>query len=429
MLQAKDKKGCSIMNQISNDARKIIHDAIQASLPDEAVKKAILGKTFDFQGKVIIIAIGKAAWNMGKAAAENIPHPIDCGIVLTKYDHAQGQIPGFTILEAGHPLPDENTINGTKIIIDAVTDLTEKDTVFFLVSGGGSALFEKPAGSLTLPNFLDITDQMLKCGADIVEMNTVRKHLSAVKGGKFAELCAPAHVYCIALSDILGDRPDSIASGPACADASTSEEAFAVVEKYGLKLTDEMKAQLSIETPKTLSNVTMEITGSITQLCEDAAKTARMLGYTPMVLTNMLDCEAKEAGKFLASIAKTIQKDGLPLKAPCAVICGGETIVRITGKGKGGRNQELALSAAESISGMEGVVIAAAGSDGTDGPTDAAGGIVDGKIKALLAGKGISIPTVLAENNSNYALAEADALIMTGPTGTNVNDLYLLLCK
>ena len=417
------------MNEILSDAKKIIHSAIQGSLPDEAVKKAIRGKNFAFEGKVIVISIGKAAWNMAKAAAENIPHKIDTGIVLTKYDHSQGDIPGFTILEAGHPLPDENTISGTRKIIEAVTDLNEKDTVFFLVSGGGSALFESPAGDLTLSDFLDITDQMLKCGADIVEMNTVRKHLSAVKGGRFAELCSPAKVYCIALSDILGDRPDSIASGPACADASTSEEAFAVVEKYGLKLTDKMKAQLEKETPKSLSNVTMEITGSVTQLCADAANIAASLGYTPMVLTNMLECEAKEAGKFLASIAKTIQKDSLPVKAPCAIICGGETIVRITGKGKGGRNQELALSAAEGICGMDGVVVAAAGSDGTDGPTDAAGGIVDGSTKSLLEQKGIAIPAILAENDSNYALAEADALIMTGPTGTNVNDLYLLLCK
>jgi len=417
------------MNTILSDARKIIADAIQESLPDEAVKKAICGKNFTFEGKVIVISIGKAAWNMAKAASENIPHSIDCGIVLTKYDHSQGDIPGFTILEAGHPLPDENTISGTKKIMEAVSGLNEKDIVFFLVSGGGSALFESPAGDLTLDDFLDITDQMLKCGADIVEMNTIRKHLSSVKGGRFAELCAPAKVYCIALSDILGDRPDSIASGPACADASTSEEAFAVVEKYGLKLTEKMKLQLAKETPKTLSNVTMEITGSVTQLCEDAAKSAQSLGYQTMILTNMLDCEAKEAGKFLASVAKTIRKDGLPLKPPCAIICGGETIVHITGKGKGGRNQELALAAAEAIDGMEGVVIAAAGSDGTDGPTDAAGGIVDGNTKTRLAEKGISIPSVLTENNSYYALAEADALIVTGPTGTNVNDLYLLLCK
>lgn len=417
------------MNEILSDAKKIIHTAIQASLPDEAVKKAICGKDFDFQGRVIVIAIGKAAWNMAKAAAENIPHTIDTGIVLTKYDHAKGEIPGFTILEAGHPLPDENTISGTKKIMAAVSNLTEKDTVFFLVSGGGSALFESPAGDLTLADFLDITDQLLKCGADIVEINTIRKHLSAVKGGKFAQLCAPAKVYCIALSDILGDRPDSIASGPACPDDSTSAEAFAVAEKYGLRLTEEMKKQLAIETPKTLSNVTTEITGSVTQLCADAAKAAEELGYTPLILTNMLDCEAKEAGRFLASVAKTIQKDGLPLQPPCAILCGGETVVHITGKGKGGRNQELALAAAERIDGMAGVVIAAAGSDGTDGPTDAAGGIVDGKTRSILAEKGISIPAVLAENDSNAALAAADALLLTGPTGTNVNDLYLLLCK
>ena len=417
------------MNFLLSDAKKIIYDAIQASLPDEAVKKAICGKNFDLQGKVIVISIGKAAWNMAKAAAENIPHKIDVGIVLTKYGHFQGDIPGFTILEAGHPLPDENTIHGTNKIIEAVSDLNETDSVFFLVSGGGSALFEKPAGNLRLTDFLNITDQLLKCGADIVEINTIRKHLSAVKGGRFAELCAPAQIYCIALSDILGDRPDSIASGPACADASTVEEAFAIVEKYGLQLTEEMKKQLAQETPKSLSNVTMEITGSVTQLCQDAASAAKRLGYTPMILTNMLDCEAKEAGRFLASIAKTIQKDGLPLKPPCAILCGGETIVRITGKGKGGRNQELALSAAESIAGMEGVVVAAAGSDGTDGPTDAAGGIVDGNTKSILERKGISIPAVLAENDSNHALAKADALLVTGPTGTNVNDIYLLLCK
>ncbi|MBO5329839.1 MAG: glycerate kinase [Anaerotignum sp.] len=417
------------MEQIMKDAKKIILDAIQESLPDEAVRKGICNKEFHFEGKVIVIAIGKAAWNMAKAAAESIPHKIDTGIVLTKYAHSHGEIPGFTILEAGHPLPDENTINGTKKIIDAVSGLSEKDQVFFLVSGGGSALFESPAGELSLTDFLDITDQLLKCGADIVEINTIRKHLSAVKGGRFATICAPAKIYCIALSDILGDRADSIASGPVCADTSTSEEAIAIVEKYGLELTDKMYAQLKQETPKELSGVTIEITGSVTRLCEDAAKIAEQLGYTPMILTNMLNCEAREAGMFLSAIAKTIRKDGLPLKAPCAIICGGETIVHITGKGKGGRNQELALAAAESIDGMDGVIVAAAGSDGTDGPTTAAGGIVNGRTKTLLAEKGISIPAVLEENNSNMALEEVDGLIVTGPTGTNVNDLYLLLCR
>lgn len=415
------------MATIKEDAQKIIQSSIKRVLPDSAVKRALAGQTF--QGEVIVIAIGKAAWNMANAAAEILGERIKKGIVLTKYKHSQGDIKGFSILEAAHPLPDDNTIMGTAKIIEAVSNLSPTDTVIFLVSGGGSALFEKPAGNLELSDFLQITDQLLKCGADIVEINTIRKHLSAVKGGKFAALCAPAHVYTIALSDILGDRPDSIASGPTCADFSTCEDAFAIVEKYDLKLTDEMKKELSMETPKEVPNNTMLITGSVKELCLAAAEEAERLGYTPLILSTFVDCEAKEAGRLLASMGKTIQKDGLPLKPPCAIICGGETVVRITGKGKGGRNQELALSAAASIPGMTNIAVCAVGSDGTDGPTDAAGGLVDGHTKEILDQKGISIDIILAENDSNKALALADALVITGPTGTNVNDLYFLLCK
>lgn len=415
------------MGTMKEDAQKIIQTSIQRVLPDVAVKRALEGKTF--AGKVIVIAIGKAAWNMANAAAEILGDRISKGIVLTKYHHGQGDISGFTILEASHPLPDDNTIAGTEKIIEAVSQLSPEDTVIFLVSGGGSALFEKPAGSLKLNDFLQITDQLLKCGADIVEINTIRKHLSSVKGGKFAALCAPAHVYTIALSDILGDRPDSIASGPTCADLSTSEEAFAIVEKYGLILTEEMKKQLSAETPKDVPNNTILITGSVKELCFAAATEAKALGYVPMILSTFIDCEAKEAGRLLASIGKTIQQEGFPIKPPCAVICGGETVVKITGKGKGGRNQEVALSAAASISGMERIVIGAVGSDGTDGPTDAAGGLVDGHTKERIQKADISIDDILLENNSNHALSIADALVITGPTGTNVNDLYFLLCK
>lgn len=415
------------MGTIKEDAQRIIQSSIQRVLPDSAVKRALEGKTFS--GEVIVIAIGKAAWNMANAASEILGERIKKGIVLTKYEHTQGNIKGFTLLEAAHPLPDKNTILGTEKIIEAISNLSSKDTVIFLVSGGGSALFEKPAGNLKLSDFLQITEQLLKCGADIVEMNTIRKHLSAVKGGKFAALCAPSNVYTIALSDILGDRPDSIASGPTCADLSTCEEAFAIVEKYGLNLSQDMKNQLSIETPKEVSNNTMLITGSVKELCLAAAQEAEALGYTPLILSTFVDCEAKEAGRLLASIGKTIQKDGTPIKSPCAIICGGETVVRITGKGKGGRNQEVALSAAAAIAGMQDIVVGAVGSDGTDGPTDAAGGLVDGHTKDILTAKGISIDAILAENDSYKALTLADALVMTGPTGTNVNDLYFLLCK
>ncbi len=415
------------MGTIREDAQKIIHSSIERVLPDIAVKRALEGQSFT--GKVIVIAIGKAAWNMANAASEILGDRIEKGIALTKYHHSQGEIKNFTVLEASHPLPDENTLLGAEKIIDAVSNLSKEDTVIFLVSGGGSALFEKPAGNLNLADFLEITDQLLKCGADIIEINTIRKHLSAVKGGKFAALCNPAKVYTIALSDILGDRPDSIASGPTCPDSSTCQDAFSIVEKYQLSLTQEMKKQLSVETPKEIPNNTMLITGSVNELCFAAANEAKALGYTPLVLSTFVDCEAKEAGRFLASIGKTIQKDGFPLKPPCAIICGGETVVRITGKGKGGRNQELALSAAASIAGMDNIIVGAVGSDGTDGPTDAAGGLVDGKTKKTLASLGISIDDILSENDSNRALAAADALVITGPTGTNVNDLYFLLCK
>lgn len=419
--------GGVFLQTMKSDAQEIIDFSIQSVLPDSAVKRALAGKTFT--GKVVVVAIGKAAWNMAAAAKEILGDTIHEGLVLTKYDHSKGNIDGFTIMESGHPLPDENTILGTNKILSAVENLSANDTVIFLVSGGGSALFEKPAGNLTLADFLNITDQMLKCGADIVEMNTVRKHLSAVKGGKFAKLCAPANVFTIALSDILGDRPDSIASGPTAPDQSTCQEALDIVQKYNLVLTDAMREQLCVETPKTIENSEILITGSVTELCNAAAQKAQALGYTPMILSTMLDCQAKEAGRFLSSIAKTIQKDHAPLAAPCAIICGGETVVQITGKGKGGRNQELALAAAASLDGMENVVVAAVGSDGTDGPTDDAGGLVDGKTKALLQEMGISIDEILAQNDSNKALKLADALVTTGPTGTNVNDLYFLLCK
>lgn len=415
------------MGTIKEDAQKIIHRSIQSVLPDAAVQRALEGKTFS--GKVIVISIGKAAWTMANAAAKILDHRIYKGIVLTKYHHSQGDINGFTILEAGHPLPDENTITATEKIIDTVRDLSAQDSIIFLVSGGGSALFEKPMGDLSLIHYLELTEQLLKCGANIIEMNTIRKHLSAVKGGKFATLCAPAKIYTIALSDILGDRPDSIASGPTCADLSTCADAFAIIEKYQLSLTDEMRKHLSVETPKNVINNTFIVTGSVSELCSAAANEAQSLGYHPLVLTTFVDCEAKDAGRFLASIAKTIQKDGLPIKPPCAIICGGETIVHIKGEGKGGRNQELALSAAELIAGMDNVIIGAVGSDGTDGPTDAAGALVDGSTKENLSKKGLSIPNILAQNNSYHALSLSESLVITGPTGTNVNDLYFLLYK
>ena len=293
----------------------------------------------------------------------------------------------------------------------------------FLVSGGGSALFESPL--ISGEDLAGLTRQLLACGADIVEMNTIRKRMSRVKGGKFAQLCAPAQVYAIVLSDILGDPLDMIASGPAYPDRSTREDAWAVVKKYGLELTEEMKGLLDVETPKQLDNVETVITGSVRELCEAAAGACREKGYETVVLTDLLCCQAREAGSFLASIAKSHENSGRSL----AFLAGGETVVRLTGSGLGGRNQELALAAAPGIAGMKDTVVFSVGSDGTDGPTDAAGGMVDGQTEEKLTKAGLSVHQVLGDNDAYHALERVGGLIHTGPTGTNVNDVAVVLLK
>ena len=407
---------------VHTDAKTIMDAALKAALPDSAVAQA-LQKLPACSGKVVLIAAGKAAWQMAAAAHRELGDRVNSGVVVTKYDHSMGPIPNIAIYEAGHPVPDENSYRATQAAIDAVKDLTAEDLVIFLISGGGSALFEKPL--VSSEEMADITKQLLACGADIVEINTLRKRLSAVKGGKFAQLCAPARVFSIVLSDILGDPLDMIASGPAYPDSTTREQALAIVEKYSLRLSDTAKALMEIEPPKALDNVESHITGSVRQLCAVASQTAQELGYTPIVLSASVCCEARDAGSFLASIAQYHQNTDKSL----AFICGGETVVHLTGHGKGGRNQELALSAAKGIAGMENTVVFSVGSDGTDGPTDAAGGIVDGATLSRLQEKGISVDAILQDNDAYHALGAVDGLIITGPTGTNVNDLTVLLIQ
>lgn len=415
------------MKDIRSDAYTIIKESIQQVLPYKAVEKALSGKTFT--GNITVIAIGKAAWTMAAAAQKILGTSINKGIVITKYHHSQGNIEGFEIFEAGHPVPDENSVRATVRVIEAVKNLNEKDQVIFLVSGGGSALFEKPVKGITLSDMKEVTDTLLKCGANIVEINTVRKHLSEVKGGRFASLCAPAKVYSIVLSDVIGDRLDTIASGPAYPDKSTVQEAFNILKKYKLTLKESVLKALSQETPKKLNNIETKVTGNVSELCKAAAHTAKSLGYTPFILSTTLECEAKEAGYFLSSIAREIARGNeVGIKPPCAIIAGGETTVKVRGKGLGGRNQELALAAAKGIAGMKDILIFSIGSDGTDGPTDAAGGIVDGNTLDRLQEKGLDIDKILDNNDSYHGLEAVGGLIKTGATGTNVNDMAVILC-
>ena len=454
------------MNQrLHSDAIQIVSSSIRAVLPDEAVKRA-MAQLPEVTGRIVLIAAGKAAWQMAKAAVSVRPD-IREGIVITKYGHVKGEIPGITCLEAGHAVPDARSFAATENAIAMAGSLTNDDLVLFLLSGGGSALFESPL--IPGDELADITSQLLSCGADITEINTIRKRLSAVKGGRFALVCEPAQVFTIVLSDIVGDPLDMIASGPAYPDSSTCEDAMSITKKYALRMSADARDCLLRETPSTLQNVQTLVTGSVREFCAAAAKSCSSLGYTPYILTDHLVSEARASGQEFGELAAAIaagkpllkgdvfseeevsvlaEQFALPEDPACAahpsltedparmnrpekiaLIAGGETVVHLTGTGKGGRNQEFALAAAPAVRGIPGVCVCSVGSDGTDGPTDAAGGYVDGDTCDSLDSLGISVSQVLAANDSYHALAKTSGLIITGPTGTNVNDVAVALLK
>lgn len=407
---------------LREEAGAIIEYAISKVQPRIAVERA-LENLGEVQGRLIVIAIGKAAWQMGKAAADLLGNKITQGIVITKYGNSRGPIPGLEIFEAGHPIPDKNSFDATRKAVRLTEGLTDKDLVLMLISGGGSALFEIPL--CAEESLIDITRQLLCCGAEVGEINTVRKRLSAVKGGRFAKLCEPASVYSVIMSDLLGDPLDMIASGPTVPDKGTCDMAEEVVKKYNLFLPEDIQQLLKKETPKVCENERAVVTGSVRELCAAAAWKCEQLGYKTQILATENCCLAREAGTLLASIAREYQHS----KNSMAFIIGGETAVMLTGNGIGGRNQELALAAARGISGLKNTAVFSVGSDGTDGPTDAAGGYADGDTYGRLRAEGYSVSSSLLQNDSYRTLKAVDGLIITGSTGTNVNDFACVLIK
>ena len=407
---------------LREDANRIVEHALSAVKPDAAVSRA-LRQLAAPRGRLLLVAAGKAAWQMAYAAKQTLGERISEGVVITKYGHVKGDIAGMRCFEAGHPVVDENSVLATQYALEMTKQLTADDTVLFLLSGGGSALFELPL--IPLQELADINTQLLRSGADITAINTVRKRLSAVKAGRFAQHCAPAQVFSVVLSDVIGDPLDVIASGPAYPDSSTAQQALAVVQRYELRLSDSAHSCLTKETPKQLSNVQTHITGSVRELCAAAAAKCSELGYEPILLSDSLTCTAREAAQKLCSTALQYAGQGKAV----AVIAGGETVVQVQGNGLGGRNQELALWAAKYIAGKEDIAVFSVGSDGTDGPTDAAGGYADGTTVLRLAQLGADIDAMLADNDSYHALQRTDGLIFTGPTGTNVNDFAVALVR
>ena len=401
---------------MKTDALKIIDAALKASSPRKNMADALSQR--DYADNITLIAAGKAACTMADAAYDVLGDKIRKGYVITKYFHSFPLPDVFEVFEAGHPLPDENSVKHTKTVIDAVKNLTEKDKVIFLLSGGASALFECPV--IPLESLIEITEKLLGCGADITEINLIRKKLSAVKGGKFAKMC-PCDIDCFILSDVLGDRIEMIASGPCCDDKSTSADAENIIRKYNLDiaLPDNMGNT-------EVTNAKNHIIGSLSMLCDGAKKCAESLGYKTHIVTTSMTGEAYEKGREIARNAIEFAKTP---HEKTVFIYGGETTVTIKGKGKGGRNQEIALSAAIELKNTEDILIFSLGSDGTDGPTDAAGGMADGMTYEKMMSAGISPEEYLQDNNSYNALKTIGDIIITGPTGTNVNDITVVIIQ
>lgn len=432
------------------DKKKIVADIFLAALssvdPYGLVKEHTgkLRALFQEKGyeRVIAMGFGKASCPMAKAVEDSLSDIVDTALVITKYDHCGGYVfKKVKFYEAGHPLPDESGVKATREIVEVLKGVGENTLAVCLISGGGSALLVSPYEGLTLAHKQQVTDLLLRAGADIYELNTVRKHISAVKGGRLAEIAYPAGVISLIVSDVMGDRLDVIASGPTAPDDTTYEDSLRIMEKYGL--TERVPSQvldlltkgsngLIPETPKRKSPVFARvenlIIGSNVKALNAASDRGGSLGFQVEILSSDVSGEAREVGRALAERAINIKKDRGQGRPYC-IISGGETTVTVRGNGLGGRNTELALSFAMEIDGIEGVTLLSAGTDGTDGPTDAAGAIVDGETAVRARAAGLDPGEYLNNNDSYNFFRKIDGLYITGPTGTNVMDIQIVIIE
>ena len=431
-------------------AQTIFLTAVKAADPDRCIRDTVRiegdaividGETYpaDTYRNVYVVGGGKASARMGQAIEDILGDRVTGGWINTKDGHAT-PLERITIHECSHPVPDERGVRGTQEIIRILSDADERTLVICLLSGGGSALMPAPAEGITLAEKQEVTRLLLSAGAHIGEINTIRKHLSILKGGGMARLAAPACLHVLIMSDVIGDRLDTIASGPAVADSSTFADCIEICTRYGIidslphGVRERFQRGRASEIPETaktddtfLASAVNSLIGNNRMSIDAAQKTAEKLGFTTMLLSTFLEGEAAELGTFFASMALEIQVSANPLAAPACIIAGGESTVTVRGPGKGGRNQEMALSAARRLSGCTGVVFLSGGTDGTDGPTDAAGGIVDGSTMSIGNTRGLDIGESLRANDSYNYLKDTGSLLVTGPTGTNVMDIQLLL--
>jgi hydroxypyruvate reductase len=429
------------------DALRVFRAAVASASPREAVLRFLRrdGETLwagrrryalDRVERIWVVGAGKASAAMAQGVERVLGARIRGGAITVKYGHG-AKLRRVEITEAGHPVPDAAGVAGAEAIARIADGAGADDLVIALISGGASALMVQPAAGIALAEKQEVTRLLLASGASIHEMNAVRKHLSGLKGGQLAQRAAPARVVALLLSDVIGDNLDVIGSGPTAPDSSTFAGALEVLDRYGLRarVPAPVRERLErgargeeAETPKPgdplFERVQNLVVGSNALAVEEAARTARGLGYRPLVLTTSLDGEAREQARMLVAMAREAQQSGRPGKAPLCLLAGGETVVTLRGAGKGGRNQEFALAAALALQGSRGVSVLAGGTDGTDGPTDAAGAVVTGETVARGAALGLSAQDALARNDAYPYFDATGELIRTGPTGTNVMDLY-----
>lgn len=450
--QLTDNGGNPELRRLRSDAIKVLEAALEAADPRRAVLERLrlsgdelrvgdLSIPLSETGKIIVVGGGKAGGPMAEAVEEALGGRVTTGAVnVLRGTEAGFRLKRVRLNPASHPIPDGRGVRGVMDMMRLVSGLSEEDLVICLISGGGSALMPLPAEGVTLDDIQGVTGRLLKAGATINELNSVRKHLSAFKGGQLARACHPARVVSLILSDVVGDPLDTISSGPTAPDPTTYSTAVEVLKKYGLfgSLSDGVRKRLMngvegliAETPKAndplFRGVHNLVVASNLAASERATARARELGYRSQLLTTHLEGEARHAGVFISGLAKGATVNGLPCEPPLALVLGGETTVAVKGDGVGGRNQELALSASRRIGGLN-CVIAALGTDGIDGPTDAAGAIIDGSTLARALEKGLAPDEFLERNDSHSFFMALGDCIFTGPTGTNVNDLTLILC-
>ena len=420
-------------HHLRRDAKTILTAALAAADPTTAVEHALRSRTdLHTFNRIFIVGAGKAGGTMALAAENFLGRRITGGCINVK-DGDAAKTRFMELRPCGHPVPDERGLAGARRIAEICTEADEGDLILCLLSGGASALMPAPAPSITLAEKQETTRLLLACGANIHEINTIRKHISAMKGGQLARLAAPARILSLILSDVVGDDPAIIASGPTAPDPSTFADAFAIIEKYELRTRVSRRIRERLmngaqETPKPgdplFDNVENVIIGSNQKSLEAAARTARELQYQTLILSSFIEGETRDAARMHAAIARQIRVHGQPLTTPACLISGGETTVTIRGEGKGGRNQEFVLAAAIDIAGLENTLVLSAGTDGTDGPTDAAGAIADG---GTVQRATRNAAESLEANDSYTFFEELGDLIITGSTGTNVMDLHVVL--